>query len=131
MSNSKVPKSRLGPLNIEDADIGTAGLSVSNLSAGSATSGQALIFNGTAYVPTALPTSTTFVDNEVPSGTKNNVNVTFTLAGTPTPPESLRLYVGGLLMTSGTAGDYTLGTSTITMATAPGVNDSIIAYYRK
>ena len=131
MSNSKVPKSRLGPLNIGSADIGTAGLPVSMLSAGSATNGQALIFNGTAYVPTSLPTSSTFVDAEVPSGTKNGTNVTFTLAGTPSPTSSLQLFVGGLVLTPGTAGVYTLGTATITMSIAPGVNDTILAYYRK
>lgn len=131
MSYSKVPKSRLGPLNIGSADIGTAGIPVSFLSAGSATAGQALIFNGTAYSPTALPASATFVDAEVPSGTKNGNNLTFTLAGTPSPSSSLQLFVGGLLMTPGTAGDYLLGTATITMTIAPGVNDAMLAYYRK
>jgi hypothetical protein len=131
MSNSKVPKTRLGPLNIGSADIGSAGLPVSILSAGSATAGQALIYNGTAYVPTSLAVSTTFVDAEVPVGTKNGNNVTFTLAGTPSPSASLQLFVGGLLMTPGTAGDFTIGTATITMSVAPGVNDTILAYYRK
>lgn len=131
MSNSKVPKSRLGPLSIGSADIGTAGLPVSVLSGGSATAGQALIFNGTAYVPTSIANSATFVDAEIPSGTKNGTNVTFTLAGTPSPSSSLQLFVGGLLMMPGTAGDYVLGTATITMSVAPGVNDTMLAYYRK
>ena len=131
MSNSKVPKSRLGPLSIGSADIGTAGLPTSILSAGSATAGQALIFNGTAYVPTSIANSATFVDAEIPSGTKNGNNVTFTLAGTPAPSSSLQLFVGGLLMMPGTAGDYVLGTATITMSSAPGVNDTMLAYYRK
>ena len=130
MSYSKVPKSRLGPLNIGSADIGTAGLPASILSAGSATSGQALIFNGTAYVPTSVPSFTTFVDAEIPSGTKNSTNVTYTLAGTPTPASSLQLYVGGLLMSPGSVGDYTITNATITMAVAPGANDAIYAYYR-
>ena len=131
MSYSKVPKSRLGPLNIGSADIGTAGLPVSILSAGSATNGQALIFNGASYTPTTVATISTFVDAEVPSGTKNNSNVTFTLAGTPSPSASLQLYVGGLLMSPGTAGDYTLSGTVVTMAVAPTVNDSIYAFYRK
>jgi hypothetical protein len=131
MSYSKVPKTRLGALSIGSADIGTAGLPVSVLSAGSATNGQALIFNGTKYTPTTVPTFSTFVDAEVPSGTKNNSNVTFTLAGTPSPLASLQLYVGGLLMSPGTAGDYTLSGTVVTMAVAPTVNDSIYAFYRK
>lgn len=131
MSYSKVPKDRLGPLNIGSADIGTAGIPVSSIAAGSASSGQAIIFNGTAYAPASLPTSVTFVDSEVPSGTKNGNNVTFTLAGTPSPSASLKLFVGGLLMTPGSAGDYVLGTATVTMAVAPGANDTMLAYYRK
>lgn len=131
MSSSKVPKSRLGALNIGSADIGTAGLPVSILSGGSASAGQALIYNGTAYVPTSLPSSTTFVDAEIPSGTKNNTNFTYTLAGTPNPSASLQLFVGGLLMSPGSAGDYTISGNTITMATPPGVNDTMIVYYRR
>lgn len=131
MSYSKVPKSRLGPLNIGDSDIGTAGISVSNLSAGSASSGQALIFNGTAYIPTSLPAAVTFVDAEIPSGTKNSTNKTFTLAGTPNPSTSTQLFVGGLLMSPGSAGDYLINNNTITMAVAPGANDAIYVYYRK
>lgn len=131
MSYSKVPKGRLGPLSIGSADIGTAGLPVSVLSAGSATNGQALVFNGTAYVPNTIPSAVNFVDSEIPSGTKNGNNVTFTLAGTPSPAASLKLFVGGLLMAPGTAGDYVLGTATVTMAVAPGANDTMLAYYRK
>jgi hypothetical protein len=131
MSYSKVPKSRLGPLNIGSADIGTAGLPVSVISAGSASSGQALIFNGTAYAPTSIPSFATFVDAEVPSGTKNSTNLTFTLAGTPSPTSSLQLFVGGLFMSPGSAGDYSISENIITMAVAPGANDAIYAFYRK
>jgi hypothetical protein len=130
-NNAKVPKSRLGFLNIGSADFGTAGIPVSLLSSGSASAGQALIYNGTAYVPTSIPASTTFVDAEIPSGTKNGTNTTFTLAGTPSPAASLQLFVGGLLLSPGTAGDYVLGTATIAFNVAPGVNDAIYAYYRK
>jgi hypothetical protein len=131
MSYSKVPKTRLGPLNIGSADIGTAGLPPSTISAGTAVAGQALIFNGTAYVPTTIANAATFIDAEVPSGTKNNSNTAFTLAGTPSPSLSLQLFVGGLLMSPGTAGDFTIDGSMITMAVPPGVNDAIYAYYRK
>lgn len=131
MSYSKVPKTRLGPLSIGSADIGTAGLPVSILSAGSATSGQALIFNGTKYAPATFGNAISFVDAEIPSGTVNNSNVTFTLAGTPSPSASLKLFTGGLLMSPGTAGDYILSGTVITMAVAPNVNDTIYAYYRK
>ena len=131
MSYSKVPKERLGPLNIGSADIGTAGIPVSVLSGGSASAGQALIFNGTAYVATSLPSSATFVDAEVPIGTKNGVNTSFTLAGTPNPSSSTQLFVGGLFMSPGSAGDYTVSGNTISFATAPGVNDAMFVYYRK
>lgn len=69
-----------------------------------------------------------YADSETPSGTVNGVNVTFTLAHTPSPALSLQLFVNGQCQTAVT--DYTLSTATITMSVAP-VTDSIIrAWYR-
>lgn len=132
MAQSKIPKERLGPLNIGSADIGTAGISPSNIALSGATSGQALLSNGTVWVPASLPTSVTFVDAEIPSGTKNGINTAFGLGGTPSPVSSLQLFVTGQLQLQGTASDYLLSSGTvITMTIAPGVNDTMVAYYRK
>lgn len=132
MSNSKVPKSRLGPLNIVDADIGTARLTPGSvLNGGTASIGHILRWGGSAWEPYAFPTAATFIDNEVPTGITNGSNVTFTLAGTPAPPESLQLFLGGLLLTQGSASDYVLSGNTITFNTPPQVNEPIRAYYRR
>lgn len=72
-----------------------------------------------------------FVDAEVPSGSINSSNVTFTLAHAPNPGASLRLYLNGVLQKPGT--DYTLSGNTITYTVAP-VNtagtDWHLAFYR-
>lgn len=75
--------------------------------------------------------TTNFVFNEVPSGTINGTNVTFTLANTPTSGK-VTLYKNGLLLTPTT--DYTISGSTITYVVAPnttGGTDSLEAHYLK
>jgi len=68
--------------------------------------------------------------DEVPSGTVNGVNDTFTLTQTPSPAASLKLFVDGVLMQSTT--NYTLSAGTITFVTAfiPITGQSIFASYR-
>lgn len=68
----------------------------------------------------------TFVDNEIPSGTINGVNGTFTLAHPP--GTTLHLYLNGLRLTVSI--DYTITSSTITMSTIPYTGDTLIADYR-
>ena len=70
-----------------------------------------------------------FADNETPSGTIDGVNVTFTLAHTPSPAASLHLYLNGALQQAG-GGDFTLATATITFNTAPQTNSILLASYR-
>jgi uncharacterized protein YoxC len=73
----------------------------------------------------------TFSDAEVPSGTVNGTNPTFTLVVAPNPVFSLRLFKNGMLLAQNA--DYTLNGTTLTFTSAqvtPQVGDSIIAYYR-
>jgi len=74
--------------------------------------------------------STTFIDGEVPAGTMNGTNATFTLANIPNPSTSLALFRNGLLLTQG--GDYTLASNAITFQTGaiPQSNDVLAASYR-
>ncbi|HTB18998.1 MAG TPA: hypothetical protein VK708_12835 [Bryobacteraceae bacterium] len=74
--------------------------------------------------------STTFFDDEIPSGTINGTNVGFILANVPNPSTSLALYRNGLLLTQGR--DYTLLANAITFVTGaiPQPNDVLAAYYR-
>jgi hypothetical protein len=70
-----------------------------------------------------------FSDNETPSGTIDGVNVTFTLAHSPSPAASLILASEGMVQLQGVSGDYTLSAGTITFGTAPTLGP-LIAWYR-
>jgi hypothetical protein len=71
-----------------------------------------------------------YSDNEVPAGSSNGLNTTFTLANTPSPATSLLLYLNGLLMEPSV--DYTISGSTITFqpASTPQSGDLLLASYR-
>jgi hypothetical protein len=73
--------------------------------------------------------SGSFVDAEVPTGTINGANASFTLSQSPSPAASLELYRNGVLQTAGGT-DYTLSSTTITYVTAPNSGDTHVAYYR-
>jgi hypothetical protein len=76
-------------------------------------------------------TTSNFVDNEVPSGDLDGVDVTYTLAFAPSPAGSLHVYKNGLRLTEGGGNDYTLATLTITFTSAPISTDMLLADYRK
>lgn len=70
----------------------------------------------------------TIVNEEIPTGTINGSNVTFTLANTPLAG-SLALYLAGARQWNNGSGDYTLSGATITFANAPTVG-ALLADYR-
>ena len=70
----------------------------------------------------------TAVVNEVPSGTVDGLNVTFTLANTPNSG-TLQLYLNGSLQHVGAANDYTLSDATITFNIPPNNGATILASY--
>ena len=71
-----------------------------------------------------------FVDAETPAGTVDGVNAAFTLAATPAPAASLRLYRNGLLQKEGV--DFTLSGNTVSFLSGavPQPGDILLAYYR-
>jgi uncharacterized protein YoxC len=72
-----------------------------------------------------------FTDAEMPGGSANGTNLTFTLASAPNPTASLKIYKNGVLLSQG--GDYSVSGSSITFAgtaTAPQTGDSLLATYR-
>ncbi len=79
---------------------------------------------------TATLTGTGFVDAEIPSGTLDGTNATFTLASAPNPPSSLAVHRNGLLLRQG--GDFTISGSTIMFlpGALPQPADSLLASYR-
>jgi hypothetical protein len=72
--------------------------------------------------------SITFVDDEVPTGTVDNVNLAFSLAHAPSPVASLKLYLNGQKLFTGD--DFTLAGTTITMVAAVGTGNKLRADYR-
>ena len=67
-----------------------------------------------------------WVKNETPSGSVNGSNVTFTLAFTPDDPNSVNVYLDGILETA-----YSLSGTTITFTTAPANGQSVRVNYTK
>jgi len=78
--------------------------------------------------------SVDLVSMEVPSGSINGSNTTFTLANTPVSLNSrvaLFLILNGLVLEEGGSADYTISGSTITMNYAPKSGSKLIAFYFK
>lgn len=81
----------------------------------------------TTFTGTTFPG--TFVENMVPVGTVNGINVTFTLSDTPIAG-SVKLYINGIRLKAAGVG-YSISGNTITMVTAPETGDILLADYRK
>lgn len=71
-----------------------------------------------------------FSDGEIPAGTINGSNTTFTLTNAPDPESSLQLFRNGLLMRASV--DYTLSGNVITflVAATPQPGDLLVSSYR-
>ena len=70
----------------------------------------------------------TYVNREVPSGTKNGSNADFVLAHTPLSGTEM-VFLNGILQNAGAGNDYTFATATITFLTAPISTDTILVTY--
>ncbi len=73
---------------------------------------------------------TGFIDAEIPGGTLDGVNATFTLANIPNPSTSTAVYRNGLLLKQ--TGDYNITTNSILFVTGaiPQPADSLLVSYR-
>jgi hypothetical protein len=73
---------------------------------------------------------TGFIDAEIPGGTLDGVNATFTLANTPNPSTSTAVYRNGLLLKQ--SGDYNITTNSILFVAGaiPQPADSVLVSYR-
>jgi hypothetical protein len=74
--------------------------------------------------------STTFIDGEVPQGTVNGSNTSFTIANVPSPSTSLSVFRNGLLLNP--AVDYSLSNNAVTFQSSatPQTGDTLLASYR-
>lgn len=101
----------------------------SNVATDTAVTGDVSITNaGVTSISSGLATH--FVTREVPSGSINSSNVTFTLANTPTAGTEC-LYLNGLLQNVGAGNDYTISGATITFVVAPETGSVLLANYQK
>lgn len=69
--------------------------------------------------------------NEVPTGTIDDINTSFSLAYTPNPQQSLSLYYNGQLLEEGSGNDYIVSGTNITTLFSPRVSDKLRATYSK
>lgn len=82
-------------------------------------------------IPTTAGLSiSNFVDKEVPSGSINGSNTTFTIANTPTSGTE-KVFLNGIHQQSGGSNDYTISGTTITYVVAPETGDVLWVNYKK
>lgn len=68
-----------------------------------------------------------FFTHETPSGLVNGSNKDFVLSSAPLEPDAVEVYINGLYEPN-----FTVSGSTVTLATAPAVAQSVVvAYVRK
>ncbi len=74
--------------------------------------------------------ATYLVDGEVPQGEISGINSIYTLAGTPTPPESMQVFRNGVLQRAGV--DYAIFGNVVQflVGAVPQPGDQLSAYYR-
>ncbi len=103
-----------------NSTVGSLSNTVSNL--------QSTVNNLATNPPTS--SSATFVDSEIPGGSIDGVNSTFTLVNAPSPASSLMLTRNGILLLAGQ--DYSLSSSTLTFLNGarPVSGDALLASYR-
>jgi len=136
LANSPSPSASLalvrnGLLQSPGVDYTLSGMTITFLSVSTPQTGD--ILQASYRLPGTSSTTTNFVDAATPTGTINGTNLTFTLAYTPNPVSSVKLYKNGLLLSQASSGDYTISGSTITFnstATTPQTGDTLVVSYR-
>jgi hypothetical protein len=88
--------------------------------------------HGMMAAPATGLLASNFVFNEVPAGTVNGVNATFTLANTPTAG-TVGVFKNGIRQFVGAGNDYTISGLTLTFLAGniPQTGDNLIADYLK
>lgn len=131
--------------------VGDASLEVSDgLRVRQGTAGQVYIANGSGvHTPTTLSgdvasvsgsgsvtlaadivRASNYVVREVPSGSVNDANTSFSLANTPVSGTD-QVYLNGILQDPGVGNDYTISGAAITFQSAPATGDKIRVTYLK
>jgi hypothetical protein len=77
---------------------------------------------------TQVPVGASLIQ-EVPSGTVNGSNQSFTISYSPVSTASVMLYLDGMLQKQTT--DYTISGSSISIVTAPAAGQSLLVIYSR
>lgn len=99
------------------------------------TSNQGGTLGSTAITFQQIPTTaglsnTNFIDKEIPSGSINGSNTSFTIANSPVAG-SEHVYLNGMLLESGAGNDYTISGANITLLSAPLTGEKLRVTYRR
>jgi len=122
---------RNGLLQSPGVDYTLSGQALTFLSVSTPQTGDLL--QASYRLPGTSSTTVNFVDAATPTGTINGTNLVFTLAYTPSPASSVKLYKNGLLLSQSSSGDYTISGTTITFnstLTTPQTGDTLVVSYR-
>lgn len=139
LSNNIVVKLADSTLSLSASGVALAALSSgnilvgngSNVATGVAVSGDATLSNtGVLTLASTVTKHADLVSNEVPTGSVNGSNTTFTLANTPRSG-TVKVYQNGMRLFVGAGNDYTISGATITFVTAPITGDNLIVDYAK
>lgn len=126
-----------GSIDIQGTGQFTNGISTSNITT---VSGDPFFIAGTGIVLSSNPstgqvtiTSNSTVQNiewnEKLTGLTNGVNMVFTMAHTPSSPETLMVFMNGILQEDGE--DFTVSGSIVTFNQPPKVGSKILATYSR
>ena len=86
--------------------------------------------SGLVAPPTpAVRTQSQMAWMESPVGTVDGVNNVFTVANAPNPSNSLMFFVNGVLQKPGAQYDYTISSTTVTLAVPPEEGSNLVATY--
>lgn len=125
-SDAAIAFSKLASLTSGNILVGSAG----NVATSVTMSGDAtIVASGAITLASNVIKEADIVTEEIPSGTINGSNVTFTLANTPVAG-TVRVYLNGLRQRSG-GNDYSISGVTITYTTAPTTGDILLCDYFK
>jgi hypothetical protein len=118
-----------GGTNTDLAIFNSTGNMVNYAGASTCTGSQAVqTITASGGVTCITTISGNLVDAETPGG--SCPTTTLTLAHTPNPSTDLKLYKNGQRLIVGASADYTLSTSTVTLASSCAATDAFIADYR-
>lgn len=127
-ASAAIDFSKLATLTSGNLLIGSSG---GNVATSVAMQGDAtIVADGTITIDASFLKAADIVTREVPTGSINSSNTSYSLAATPTAGTE-SVYLNGVLQNEGAGNDYTISGATITYLTAPDTGDILLVSYFK